>query len=429
MEARTWGGLKVTFGAQVMKFILQTGILVLLGRLLVPEDFGLVAMAAVVVNFVALFKDAGLAQATVQRAEIKHEEISSLFWLNLLLSGILALGVCFSSPFLAWFFGDPRLIALTCVLSIPLALSGINLQPMALLQRNMRFREIAVAEIAGLTAGGLGAIALALSGYGYWALAGMQIGQQAVALGLTWLFARWKPGRFRWGREVREMLDFGLHLSGFNIINYLSRNTDKLLIGRVIGAASLGQYTLAYRLLLLPISQINAPLQSVLLPALSRLQKAPSAGSRLFLTYVSRIALLTAVPIATAALWGEMVVVWLLGEPWREAGMLLEWLAIAAMVQPFSNLVGLLFVVTGRTRELFRWSIFATIVTVAGFVIGLRFGVFGIAASYALTTNLLVLPCAVYATRAGPVDLRSLLRAVAFPVGLAYAIAAASFLI
>lgn len=422
MGRRSLRGIGVTISSQLTKLALQTGAIILLGRLLSPADFGLVAMVAVVTNFIGLFKDAGLAQATVQSEGISHAQISSLFWLNVILSTSLALLVAACGPLLVWFYQDPRLLGLTMVLALPLILSGLSLQHRALLQRNMRFGDIARAEIIGMAFGATIGVVCAIRGFGFWSLALMQISNMAVSSAIIWTLADWKPGRLARGTGVRKMLRFGLNLSGFSFVNYFSRNTDKFLIGKVLGTSALGQYSLAYRFLLLPISQINGPIASVLLPALSRLQKEKGAYEALYLRYTRWIAWLTVVPIASATLWGELAFVLLMGESWREAGQLFEILAIASMLQPISNLVGILFTSKGKTKEMFRWGIFAAAITVIGFVVALPYGATGVASSYAITSFLLALPCWAFAARICSFPLVSIVRVVVGPVCLGLAI-------
>lgn len=190
----------------------------------------------------------------------------------------------------------------------------------------------------------------------------------------------------------------------------------------MLGTSALGQYSLAYRFLLLPISQINGPIASVLLPALSRLQKEKGAYEALYLRYTRWIAWLTVVPIASATLWGELAFVLLMGESWREAGQLFEILAIASMLQPISNLVGILFTSKGKTKEMFRWGIFAAAITVIGFVVALPYGATGVASSYAITSFLLALPCWAFAARICSFPLVSIVRVVVGPVCLGLAI-------
>lgn len=377
--------------AQGVRFVLQVGSMIALARLLTPADFGLVAMVTVLVNFIGLFKDAGLAQATVQRETITHEQISALFWINVVLTGGLASLVAALSPVIVWIYGEPRLFWLSVFLALPIFLSGFWLQHRALLQRHMRFVAIARTEILSYALGVAVGIVSALYGAGYWALAYMTLTVAVCSTVAYWVETGWIPGAPRRNTGVRPMLRFGANLTGFNLVNYFARNADNFLIGKVVGADALGQYSRAYSLMILPISQIKAPVANALLPALSRLQNNPQEFEELFVKWVRIIAWLTAAPVASATIWGQSAVLFILGSEWRLAAEIIHWLAIASFLHPVASLFGLAYVASGKTSKMLRWSIFGASVRLAGFVVGvIYFGALGVAQSYAITSILLL---------------------------------------
>ena len=214
---------------------------------------------------------------------------------------------------------------------------------------------------------------------------------------------------------MRSMLKFGANLTGFNFINYFARNADKFLLGKFYGAQAIGQYSLAYRFLMLPLSQINAPISRVLLPTLSRIQNDQEAYSELFLKYVQRIGWLTIIPISLGTLIGGPLIVLLLGEQWREAGGLFEILTIAALFQPVSNLTGLLYTSRGLTNRLLQWGLVGSSITVIGFIVGLNWGTRGVAIAYASTSLLITIPCWWWACRCCNISLGSVFRKLLLP--------------
>jgi len=405
MHGRSKRGMVVTMGSQGVKFGLQTCSTIALGRLLSPSDFGLIAMVAVIINFIAMFKDAGLAQATVQREQIANEQISTLFWLNLAISGLLGLLVIACAPLVAWIYGDSRLILLTIALSLPIFLSGISLQHRALLQRNMRFWEGSLSEILGIATGLVVGVCCAYWGFGYWSLVWMQVANVLVTTVIVLNLVHWCPLRPSRGTGVRDMLKFGANLTGFQLVNYFARNADNFLIARYSGASDLGQYSMAYKFLTLPIAQLNAPIVQVLLPALSRARGEPIVFSQLYLYYVKRVAWLTIAPISLMTIFGEEAIVMLVGEPWRDAGEFFEILAYAAVFQPVANLNGVLYASTGRVRTQFRWGCFTATLVVAAFCLGIPHGVRGVAVAYAIVVNVILLPGWWVALRGTPVTL------------------------
>lgn len=405
----------VTMTAQAIRFVLQTGSTIVLARLLTPADFGLVAMVAVLVNFLAVFKDAGLAQATVQRENITHEQISTLFWINIAISLGLGLIVIACSPLISWIYNDSRLTVLAMVLAVPVMLSGFGLQQRALLQRNLRFLDIARAEIVALAFSIVTGVFCAYNGLGYWSLAIIQIANVLSMTVLLWEKTKWKPMWIRRNTGVREMLRFGANLSGFNILNFFSRNADNFLIGKFIGVEALGFYSRAYGLMLMPLNQFNAPISNVLLPSLARLRNDPNAYAKLYLKYTRIIAWVTAIPIATMSILGQELVVFLLGPEWQKAGAIFEWLAIAGMFQPLANITGVVFVSLGQTDRMFRWGMCSSICIVAAFLIGLPMGTEGVAMAYAIMLNLTLIVLPYYVFKKSPISVKDFFLVIKYP--------------
>lgn len=419
LQARSTRNVGINLVAQGIRFVLQVGSTIALARILSPTDFGLVAMVAVIVNFVALFKDAGLAQATVQREDITDAQISTLYWINVAIAGGLALAIVALAPVIVWIYDEPRLLYLAMLLALPVAISGWGLQHRALLQRHMRFVAIARVEILGAGFGIALGLTAALYGAGYWSLAFMTLGTALASNLGYWSSSGWVPQSPRRNTGVREMLRFGINLSGFNFVNYFARNADNFLIGKFIGATALGQYSQAYRLMLLPISQINAPITNALLPALSRVKDDQRAFEDLYLQWVQRIAWITVIPIASASLWGEEALVFILGQQWQLAGEIFEWLALACCLQPIGNFAGLLFVSKGETSQMLRWGVFASVFTVIAFAVGLQWGAKGVAIGYAAAMFPLFLALVFFSSKVSGMNPSKFLKKTLGPVAIA----------
>src|SRR6184192_829674 len=193
LRQRTISSGVVTAAAQGVQFVLNLAYIMVLARILVPQEFGLVAMVTTVTGFLHIFQDAGLSTATVQRQDITHAQVSNLFWVNVVVGGVTTLLVAASAPAVAWFYREPRLVGITLVLSITFVLASSAVQHIALLNRQMRFKVIAVIDILSMLAGYLTGIGMALSKYGYWALVGATVTQVAIKLILTWSISRWWP--------------------------------------------------------------------------------------------------------------------------------------------------------------------------------------------------------------------------------------------
>ena len=393
----------MTLGGQGVKFALGLLSTAALARLLRPQDFGLLGMVTSITAFVGLFRDLGLSNATVQRAEVTHAQVSFLFWVNVGLSFAVALIVVALAPLIAWFYHEPRLISVTMVLSLTFIFSGLTVQHQALLRRQMQFKALAIRDAVALAGGIAVGITLALLGFGYWSLVALLFTTSVLNCILVWTICGWRPGRFQRGVGARGMLAFGGNLTAFNVLNYFSRNFDNILIGRVLGAAPLGIYAKAYGLLMLPIAQINMPMAAVLLPGLSRLQSAPQEYKRLFTNAVRAISLVTVPIVVFSFCLSQDVVLVLLGPRWLSVAPVFQLLAPAALFGAIAFVPNWLCQSLGRSRRQFHYALVSAPICVAGFLIGIKWGIAGVAVSYSLTFSLLFWGYVCYACKETPV--------------------------
>jgi O-antigen/teichoic acid export membrane protein len=384
---------------QGLKFVLNLGSTAILARLLTPEDFGLIGMVIAIVTFTTMFKDLGLSAATLQRSDINHGQVSTLFWITVGLSVVIAAIMAAIAPLIGWLYKEPRVVKLTVVLAMAIILGGPAQQPLALLRRQMRFGAAAMVELTAVALGLAAAVIGALAGMGYWSLALVVLTREACMSIGTWRMCGWRPGRPVRRSGVRTMLSFGAHLAGFNILNYLARNVDKVLIGRVFGAAPLGLYNKAYQLVLLPIQQINMPLTAVAVPTLSRLQNEHER----YRAYYRRGVLLTVsagMPIvAFLFVAADKAVLTLLGSQWADAVEIFRVLGPAAFIGTFNVATGWVYVSLGRTKRQFHWGIFGASMTMIAYAIGLRWGPLGVAAAFSAVLIVLRLPAIIYCFR------------------------------
>jgi O-antigen/teichoic acid export membrane protein len=408
LKGRSIRGATVSLGGQAAKFALQIGSTVILARLLTPGDFGLVAMVTAVTGFVTCVKDAGLSAATVQREEIDHAAISTLFWINLALSAALMLVVAALAPAIALLYGDPRLVWITLGLAGCFIFSGLTVQHQALLRRQMRFGTLVGIDLVALVIGITAAIAAAAMGAGYWSLVAMVAATSAANAAGVWVLCAWRPGLPSRSAKVRGMLAFGGNLTLSSVVNNGARNLDNVLIGSVWGATLLGAYTKAYQLLLLPFQQFAAPITAVALPVLSRLQADGERFRRYFRNGIFFLTVLGMPVIAFAFVMAGDLVLLVLGDQWTAAVPIFRALAPAAFIETFNVANGWAFTPFGRTDRYLRCVIVSSAVIVAAFAIGLSWGAIGVACGYSIARIVLRVPQAIYAFRGTPLRLGDL---------------------
>ena len=394
--------------SQGCKFVIALAGLMVLARLLDREDFGLMAMVVAVTGFLLLFKDLGLAMATIQRPEITHEQISTLFWINVGVSVVITGITAALAPVVAWFYGEPRLLNVMFVLSGAFLFGGVSVQHLALLRRQMRFGAVAVVEIVAQLLSVLAAVTLAWYFRTYWALVAMYVVLPATTAVGVWIACRWRPGRPVRGSGVRPMLFFGGYQTGFSVVNYFARNLDNALIGWRWGAEVLGVYREAYRLLLLPIEQITSPTTHIALATLSRLQAQPERFKAYYCRGIELMVTCGMPIVAFLFVSADTVVLTVLGAKWLDAVLIFRVLAPAAFLGTFNVASGWVYIALGRTDRQFRWGLFASIIFAIGFLIGLQWGSVGVAAAVSIITCALYIPSLLYAYHGTPLRLRDL---------------------
>jgi len=423
LKGRSVRGGAITIAAQWTRFCFQMASMIVLARLLTPQDFGLIAMVMVVTGFVTRFKDMGLSLATVQRAEINHAQISTLFWINLLLSFGLMLIAAALAPAITWFYGEPRLALITIALASGIFFGGLTIQHQALLRRQMRFGILAAIDIVSISIGIFAAIIAAWYGAGYWSLVIMQLSAAVTHAVAAWFACGWRPGLPVRGSGVRKMLAFGGYLTGYDLVNYFARNGDNLLIGKFWGAGQLGLYSKAYALLMLPIQQITTPVAAVAIPALSRLQNEPERYRTYYYRAISMIAFITMPLVAMLAALSDEVIVIVLGGQWAGASPIFKVLAFAAFFQPLVSTTVCVYVSLGQTKRMMYWGAIAVPIILLSFVVGLSWGALGVAISYTTCfLTIIMVPSLAFAFRYSPIRVVDFFRALSYPAIVATAI-------
>lgn len=397
------GGV-VTIVSHGLKFALSIGATAILARLLTPHDYGLIGMVAVFTGFVAMFKDLGLSLATVQRAEITDAQVSTLFWVNVTISTAITVLMILLAPLIGWFYGDPRLTLITMVTATGFLVGGFAVQHEALMKRQMRFYALSVIAFVSMMIGYVVGIVLAWRGASYWSLVFSQLALLASNTVGVWLTCRWRPGRPKRNTGVRSMLSFGGNIMGYSLVNYVAKNTDSLVIGRVFGPQPLGLYAKALQLLSLPTDQINEPLSTVSIPALSRLADSPERYRQAYLRIMEKVIMVTMPAVVLMLVAADWLVLIILGPQWIDSAKILVFMCIAGLFQPIAATAGWLLVSQGRVRDMLRWSLINAPISILSIVAGVPWGVVGVAASFSLGRILVATPLLFsFVGRTGPV--------------------------
>lgn len=405
LKSRTVSSGFITFTSQGIQFVLTLASTMVLARLLAPRDFGLLAMVSTVTGFLMVFRDPGLSMATVQREGITHAQVSNLFWVNVLVSGLTTVLVAVTAPLIAWFYHEPRLVWITLALSITFLLAGLGVQHTALLNRQMRFKVIAVIQIVSLLAGTLVGVGMAWLNYGYWSLVGLNLVKSLVGLLMTWGASSWRPQFFALRSGTRSLLHFGANLTAGSFLYWVARGMDSLLIGRVYGAAAVGLYSRAAAMLSQPLSQFMNPMGTVFVPAFSRLQTQPERYRRNFIQLFEGVGLTSFFFTGMFFALAHPLTLVVLGPKWEKASIMFAAFSITALQTPLTTCIGWLFTTQGRGRDIFHWSAISSTVNIGSYIVGLPYGPAGVAIAFSTAAMFIQVPLYYWlAGRSGPVS-------------------------
>lgn len=376
-------GAILTMGGQGVKIMLQFCGIVILARLLSPNDYGLMAMVVVLTGIGEVLRDFGLSSAAIQTRSLSVEQRSNLFWINSAIGVILALTLFTIAPVLAAFYDESRLIPIARILAITYLLNGIATQYRAQLNRGMSFGTLAIIDILGMAAGLAVGLFMAIEGYQYWALVGQQLALSAATLVTLVLAARWLPGLPCRSAPMADLLRYGCNLMGTQLIGYATRNLDSLIIGYRFGAEALGLYSKSYQLSMLPLNQINAPATTIALPVLSRLQQQPTRYDQFLLHGQTLMLHLIVCVLAFAAALAEPLILLVLGPQWQEAVPVFRILAVAGIFQAASYASYWVFLSKGLTPLHLRFTLISRPVMIGFIFLGALWGVSGVAITVA----------------------------------------------
>lgn len=409
--------------SQAARILSQLVGVTVLAHLLPPRAYGLMAMATVVTNFAYLFRDLGSGAAVIQAPKVSPELASTLHWTNLAFGTAIAVVVAAMSPVAAAIFHEPELQDVLCLLALIFPLSSLGVVRQALLERESRFALVAAVEIAAALGGLVTALLMAWLGAGVYSLVGQILVAALATTGVLAWIAGFRPlAHWNW-REFKSIAGFSGHLSLFNIVLYLSRNADSMVIGRLLGSAALGVYSVAYRIMLFPVQNMSYVASRALYPVMSRQQDDPQAMAALYLKTVGFIAFLTAPLMAGLVALREPFVATVFGERWHEAVDVLVWLAPVGFLQSVVSTTGTVFMARGRTDLMLYLGLLATVLQVGAFVVGAHWGIEGVAACSFVANVINAVPALYYSGRLINVHFSDLMRCLSLPIAGALAMA------
>jgi len=374
-----WSGVQI-WGGRVISLL----IFVLLAHLLTPEAFGLVALASLFIAFVQTFQDQGFGDAIIQRPDLQKEHLDTAFWTNLLIGSLLALMGIAGSKFIAGLFHQSQLAPIVRWLSLSFILAGLSSTPQAILRRRLAFRELAIRSIFSTIIGGVLGLVLALLGFGVWSLVAQDLVSALVGVVVLWNVSSWRPSLHFSKEHFRDLLSFGFNIIGINLLNFLNRHADDLLIGYFLGPIMLGFYSIAYKLLVVMTDLLTSVTNAVAFPTFSRLQNDPERMRRAFLQAIHYTSLISFPAFLGVALVAPELIITFFGPQWTLSIPVIRVLAFIGILHSIFYFHGSIVIARGRPS----WRLGITFLNAASnvfaFALAVRWGIIAVAAAYVL---------------------------------------------
>lgn len=373
-----WGGIWNSLSS-VSLTGLNFIITAILARLLSPNAFGVMGMIQTTIALINMMNQFGLSPAIIQGEDLNQKRLSSLFWFNMLIGIIMTAVVFFSADLIALFFNQGNLASLLRLISIVFTIVSFSFIQQSLLRKEMKFKELFNINIISTISYGIITILLAINGFGVKSLVLGYIGKNIITTILIILFNRWLPS-FRFDlKEIKDLLNFGVYVFGSGFLNYFNRNLDYLLIGRFLGAEALGYYTLAYKIMLIPVRKIGGVISNTFLPAFSQIKHNQKSIKKYYLKVLQLISLLTFPMMGGLLIVAPDFILSIYGENWSPAIILIQTLSITGALQSLGTTVGIILLSQGRSDISFKWNLFAVINLAVAMIIGMNWGIIGVA--------------------------------------------------
>lgn len=396
-----------------------------LAHLLVPEDFGVVAVALILTTLIDQLKDLGTGAAIIQRRSLSDGLISTVFFLNVTLGGLLAVGLYLSAPAFALAFGNPDAAPVIRAFAPVVLITSFGQVHQALLRRHLRFGKVALVTAVSAITNAVASVAGAVAGLGAWALVAGGLVGATVGCATLWMVNDWRPARRLDLPGLREILGFSLGTFASSFLYIVLLQADKAIIGASLGPAALGLYTLGQRTVTSPGNAVSSLLTDVTFPSFSRRQDDHAGLRTAFVKALQMTCLVLMPAMFGLAAVAPLLVHFAFGDDWAGMVPLMYVLGPTVVAQTLLAPTRQIITALGRADLLLGWNVAYLCAVLGGVVVGLRWGLIGAAAGYAAGT-VLALPAGLLLVRhLIGVRIRAIVRSVAPTTAVSLAMVAA----
>ncbi|MCH8532312.1 MAG: lipopolysaccharide biosynthesis protein [Saccharospirillum sp.] len=376
--------LAVSGGAKIVSQLLTVVFTIWLARLLTPTDFGIIAMIAVFTGMAHLMADVGLGSALIQNRNTTEAHFSTVFWFNSFLGAIMTVTFIALAPYIATFYNTPIIEPILGLLAFQFLINAFALVPQQRLIKNLHFGKIAIANITAMVISNSLGVYMALQGYGVWALVWKALAHASLITLVIYTLAGWWPKLIFSIRALTELFMFSIYVLGTELLQYLTKNLDGLIVGRILGPEPAGLLDRAKSLKTLPLANISHVLGSVMFPALSLLKDDIPRVKAVYLRSTGAIAFITFPMMLGLLAVADNFVIGLLGVQWSKMITPFQILCLAGIASTIVTVTGSVYKSQGASKLQFHTSLITKPITIILVVIGVNWGLHGVVV--ALTT-------------------------------------------
>lgn len=383
------------FGVSLISFLVT----LLMARLLNPGDFGLVAMAVVFTGISLVFVDLGTKDAIIREKNNTQEFISSIFWLNISLSLFVWLGLILSASIVADIYDEAIVETIIYIMSLNILVSGLTITFQAQLEKEMRFKPIAIAQVVSRIISSSIGIFMAVSGYGVWSLVFMNVAAEFIYTSIIIINVKKLPAIKLSFAHIRKIYNFSLYLTLTQLLYHLQRRLEIFTVAYFLGNHFAGVYSQTHTMMRQPVKLLNGSFTSVVYSALSSISNEKERTRLLYLKLIQTFALVY-IPLSVLfLLFSDPLVLFVLGEKWLELAKLTPVFGIIILFLSFHRGDVLVLKSSGRPKLLFRIYLAYLPITILGCAISSQFGLFWVAISMLIASFLLFITSMMTTTR------------------------------
>ncbi len=362
------------FGNQAIQFFIG----LVLARLLMPEDYGLIGMILVFISFAQVFVEGGFPSALIRKINVSNEDYSTVFWFNFLVSIFCYIILFFSAPIIANFFDEPKLILITRIVGLNIIVSAFGIIQKTILTKELNFESQAGVNLSATLISGLLGLYLAYTGYGVWALVVQHLSKNIVMSLAFWLFSLWRPSLNFSTKSFIELFKFGSNLLFSSLINAVSENLYSIIIGKLYNAKSLGFYTRANQFQKLPVSSIYGAINAVSYPVLAELQNEEQKLKEGYMAMLKMIAFILFPIMAILAAISEPMIYVVLTDKWLPSAPILQILCVIGAFYPLHAINLDILKIKGRSDLFLKLEVIKQLLNITMIVLCYKCGVLGL---------------------------------------------------